>query len=376
MRAHRARDHDLPLPLLHPHAQARAHRRRRHQGCHASHRRRALRRVLPPRARVRLAALRRLVDRRRYLHLLLGRDQAADVHVGGWQIPDEVLRRHHQCAQRQLPLRVRICHGRVSAVYSLVPPVRPPVDHAVLPGDDDAHPRVRVCHLLLPRRFVRHLPIGLAEHPRDSGISQDVVVPHRVRGVWLVTRRHPPVYSHHRRVHGAPAQEGWQGQRAGQVRRVLRPVLPVVPAEDHRVDQSEHVHPHRHRGQVVLRVRDGGAVVDLQQPRNRGSRQRHRRRPPLPRQALRVPHVRSSRVPLPRRRRLHDGREQSFLPAAHRRLLHHLRVRHRGSVHVRRGDGDRHHAPVVLQGLQAARRQAAVRAAAAGIRAREVRDQG
>merc|ERR1711990_834084 len=217
---------------------------------------------------------------------------------------------------------------------------------------------------------------GWLNTPVIQGFSQDVVVPHRVRGVWLVTRRHPPVYSHHRRVHGAPAQEGWQGQRPGQVRRVLRPVLPVVPAEDHRVDQSEHVHPHRHRGQVVLRVRDGGAVVDLQQPGNRGSRQRHRRRPALPRQALRVPHVRSSRVLIPRRRRLHDRREQSLLPAAHRRLLHHPRVSHRGSVHVRRGDGDRHHAPVVLQGLQAARRQATVRAAAAGIRAREVRDQG
>ena len=46
----------------------------------------------PPRAGGCVAALRRVVDRRRDLHLLVGRDKAADVHVETRTSSDEVLR--------------------------------------------------------------------------------------------------------------------------------------------------------------------------------------------------------------------------------------------------------------------------------------------
>ena len=127
-------------------------------------------------------------------------------------------------------------------VHAYVSPVRFALDHAVPAGDYVPHVSLRVRHVLLRRRQLRQLPVRVAQHPRAAVVPEDDLVPQRVCGVRVVPRSAAAVHPHRRRVHGAPDEKSGERQHRGEVRRLRDSVLLVVPPENHRVDQPEHVH--------------------------------------------------------------------------------------------------------------------------------------
>mmetsp|Transcript_26012 Transcript_26012/g.82959 ORF Transcript_26012/g.82959 Transcript_26012/m.82959 type:complete len:392 (-) Transcript_26012:44-1219(-) len=274
--------------------------------------------------------------------------------------------------RRVARLLLRVPVEQRAAVHDAVPHLRAPLDQPVHPGL-----RVHCCggrhrqFLLGARRFEEH-----ARLPGAGGLEAHVPLPPRHHRPGLVHRRDHTVRAAGARVPRPQDQGAAGGQRAAQVRHVLRQVLHVVPREGHQVHQQECVHPCRLQRHLLLRERPARGDADHRQRGAARGGQHGGRHPHLAGQARHRAHVR-------RHRRVPHGPASVHEPAGVPRdvpLLAVPRHRHLGYPGVLRGqhllprvrDGGGYGPALLLRGLREERRGSQVRAAALAIRHRQV----